>query len=131
MSSEAVAHVARKYYDAWTSGDTEGALELIAPDAVFDLPRAGRTVGRDKYRPVLEEYQRILNGSELIAIIADDSSAFVYYVNHTALVADAPTVDYLTVEGGLITSSAVVFDRLPFELARREAGLGNAIGASA
>jgi ketosteroid isomerase-like protein len=115
------------YYHAWTSGDVEGALSYLSPDVVCDAPRAGRILGVDAYRPVLNEYVQILTGSTLVAAHGDEESALMYYVNETALVAKAPTVDYLEVVDGRITYLTFLFDRLPFEKARRSAGTPSAL----
>ena len=84
-------------------------------------------MGAEQYRPVLREYLQILKGSELLAIAGDESSSLVYYNNFTSLVDVAPTVEYHTVQDGKITYIRIIFDRLPFENARQEAGLPNSL----
>ena len=45
----------------------------------------------------------------------------VVYVAHTVLVSDAPGAEFVTVEHGRISRMRIIFDRLPFEAARRSA----------
>ncbi|HEY5989349.1 MAG TPA: hypothetical protein VIV12_23655 [Streptosporangiaceae bacterium] len=46
------------------------------------------------------------------------------YDPHTTLVENGPTGEWLKVKGGKIVQSRLVFDRVPFEAARRAAGSG-------
>lgn len=119
--------VSRSFYEAWTGGDIDAALGLLAERVVVDAPRAGRLVGAEQYGPVLREYLQVLTGSELLAIAGDERSSLVYYNNFTNLVDVAPTVEYHTVQDGKITYIRIIFDRLPFENARHEAGLPNSL----
>lgn len=60
--------------------------------------------------------------SELVAAFGDDRTAVLVYDTVTVLVPDAPGVEHLTVTDGTITHMRIIFDRLPFDAARREAG---------
>jgi hypothetical protein len=42
-------------------------------------------------------------------------------VRHTTLVEDAPSAEYFTVKDGKIVHSLLIFDRTPFDAARRRA----------
>ena len=55
-----------------------------------------------------------LTGVEAVASFGDDTTAVLFYYPRTARVSDAPTAERLTVAGGKITRSVLVFDRPSF-----------------
>jgi len=113
--------VALAYYQAWTGKDIEAAMGRLADDVVCDAP-AGRLLGVDAYRQFLGPFAQLLLGSELLAAFGDDTTAVLVYDTRTPPVASAPGAEYLTVRGGKIVHNRFIFDRLPFEVARRSAG---------
>jgi len=48
-----------------------------------------------------------------------DETALLLYNPHTTLVQDAPSAECFTVKDGRIVHSLLVFDRTPFDAARR------------
>jgi hypothetical protein len=64
-------------------------------------------------------FTQILQGSKMIAAFGDERTALVMYDTETAPVKSAPGAECVTVEHGKITHSWFVFDRAPFEAARR------------
>jgi hypothetical protein len=112
--------VALAYHRAWTSGDVNAAMTYIAPDIVCDAP-AGRIEGRDAYRAFMAPFVQMLRSAQLIAAFGDDETALVMYDTETTLVPSAPGCECVTVADGQITHSWFVFDRMPFEAARRAA----------
>jgi ketosteroid isomerase-like protein len=108
------------YFEAWTSHDLDKALEYIADDIVCDAP-AGRLEGREAYLGFMGPFVRILTGSELIAAFGDEKTAVVVYDTATVPVASAPAAECVTVVDGKITRSRFIFDRTPFDAARRAA----------
>jgi hypothetical protein len=112
--------VALAYHRAWTGGDIDTAMAYIADDIVCDAP-AGRVEGRDAYRAFMAPFVQMLVGSQLIAAFGDDDTALVMYDTETTLVPSAPGCECVTVASGLIIRSRFVFDRTPFEAARRAA----------
>jgi hypothetical protein len=64
---------------------------------------------------------QILRGSELIAAFGDEHTALVMYDTETVPVPSAPAAECVTVQDDKITHSRFIFDRAPFEAARREA----------
>ena len=113
--------VARAYYQAWTGKDIEAALRHLADDVVCDAP-AGRIEGVDAYRQFLGPFAQLLLGSELLAAFGDDTTAVLVYDTRTPPVASAPGAECLTVRDGRIVHNRFIFDRLPYEAARRSAG---------
>ena len=113
--------VARAYYQAWTGKDIEGALCHLAADVVCDAP-AGRIEGVEAYRQFLGPFSQMLIDSELLAAFGDDTTAVLVYDTRTPPVASGPGAECLTVRDGKIVHNRFIFDRLPFEAARRAAG---------
>jgi ketosteroid isomerase-like protein len=112
--------VALAYYRAWTGKDIEAALAHLADDVVCDAP-AGRLEGVEAYRQFLGPFARMLLDSELLAAFGDDTKAVLVYDTRTPPVASGPGAECLTVRDGKIVYNRFIFDRLPFEAARRAA----------
>ena len=108
------------YYHAWTGHDLDQAMRYIADDIVCDAP-AGRLEGADAYRDFMGPFVQILAGSELLAAFGDEQTALIMYDTETVPVKSAPAAECVTVTGGKITYSRFVFDRTPFDAARRAA----------
>jgi ketosteroid isomerase-like protein len=112
--------VALAYYQAWTSKDVAAAMRHLADDIVCDAP-AGRIQGVRAYEQFLGPFAQLLIGSELLAAFGDESKAVLVYDTRTPPVASAPGAECLTVRDGKIVHNRFIFDRLPFEAARRAA----------
>jgi hypothetical protein len=112
--------IALAYFRAWTSHDLDKAMSYIADDIVCDAP-AGRLEGADAYRGFMGPFVQILTGSELIAAFGDGQTALIMYDTETVPVKSAPAAECVTVTDGKITYSRFVFDRAPFDAARRAA----------
>jgi SnoaL-like domain len=108
------------YYEAWTSHDLDRAMNYIADDIICDAP-AGRLLGAAAYRGFMGPFVQILTGSELIAAFGDDKTALIMYNTETVPVASAPGAECVAVTDGKIYYSRFVFDRAPFDAARRAA----------
>jgi ketosteroid isomerase-like protein len=119
-STSPALRVALAYYEAWTSKDLEKAMTYISEDIVCDAP-AGRIKGADAYRAFMAPFVQILKGSDMIAAFGDERTALVMYDTETVPVKSAPAAECVTVVDGRITRSRFVFDREPFEAARRGA----------
>ncbi len=101
------------YHQAWTSQNLDQAMTYIADDITCDAPGA-RISGAQQYRDCLGGFMTQLTGVETAAAFGDDTTAVLFYYPHTANVSDAPTAECLTVAGGKITRSVLVFDRPSF-----------------
>ena len=113
--------VALAYFHAWTGHDLDKAMEYVADDIVCDAP-AGRLEGAAAYRGFMDPFIQMLIGSELLAAFGDDEKAVVVYDTETVLVSSAPAAEWVTVRDGKIAYSRFIFDRAPFDAARRHAG---------
>lgn len=108
------------YYHAWTSHDLGQAMSYIADGIVCDAP-AGRLQGADAYRGFMGPFVQILSSAKLIAAFGDDTTAVIVYDTETVPVTSAPAAECVTVTDGKITYNRFIFDRAPFEAARKTA----------
>ena len=115
--------IALAYHRAWTSQDFDRAMTYIAEDIVCHAP-AGRLDGAEAFRRFMGPFAAILTRAELLADFGDDTTAVLMYHTDTVPVNDAPGAECHTVAGGKITHLRIIFDRLPFEAARRSAAGG-------
>ena len=112
--------IALAYYQAWTSRDLDQAMKYISEDIVCDAP-AGCIEGAEAYRAFMAPFVEMLTSSHMIAAFGNDETALVMYDTETVPVKSAPGAECVTVKDGKITYSRFVFDRAPFEAARKSA----------
>jgi ketosteroid isomerase-like protein len=117
-STSPALEVALAYFHAWTGHDLDRAMEYVADDMVCDAP-AGRLEGAAAFRGFMGPFVQILTGSQLIAAFGNDEQAVVVYDTETVPVKTAPAAECVTVTNGKITYSRFIFDRAPFDAARR------------
>jgi ketosteroid isomerase-like protein len=115
--------VALAYYQAWTSGDFEEAMTFISPDIHCESP-AGPVVGAEAFRGFMGPFVRIMKNAQLLAAFGEGDTALLMYDTETIPVAEAPGAELHTVSDGKIVRMRIIFDRLPFEHARRAAAGG-------
>jgi SnoaL-like domain len=119
QQSPAALETALAYHRAWTSGDFDQAMTHIAEDIVCLAP-SGRLDGSGAFRAFMGPFARMLTRSELLAAYGDDSTAVLVYDTDTLSVTGAPGAECIRVVDGVIAHMRIIFDRLPFEDARRE-----------
>jgi ketosteroid isomerase-like protein len=112
--------VALAYYSAWTSHDLDQAMTYISEDIVCDAP-AGRVEGAEAYRAFIGPFMQILISSQMVAAFGDDETALLMYDTETVPVPSAPGAECVTVKDGKISHSRFLFDRAPFDAARKAA----------
>ena len=117
-STSPALEVALAYFHAWTGHDLDRAMEYVADDMACDAP-AGRLEGAAAFRGFMGPFVQILTGSQLIAAFGNDEQAVVVYDTETVPVKTAPAAECVTVTNGKITYSRFIFDRAPFDAARR------------
>ena len=110
--------VALAYHQAWTSKDLDQAMNYISEDISCDAP-AGRIEGAEAYRAFMAPLVQILADAHMIAAFGDEDTALVMYDTETVPVKSAPGAECVTVKDGKITHSRFLFDRAPFEAARK------------
>jgi len=116
----AALQTALAYHRAWTSHDFEQAMTYIADDIFCQAP-AGAIEGAEAFSGFMGPFTEILTASRLIAAFGDDEKAVVMYDTDTVPVRDAPGAECVTVRNGKIIHMRIIFDRLPFDTARRAA----------
>jgi len=116
----AALQTALAYHRAWTSHDFEQAMTYIADDISCQAP-AGTIEGAEAFSGFMGPFTEILTASRLIAAFGDDEKAVVMYDTDTVPVRDAPGAECVTVRNGKIIHMRIIFDRLPFDTARRAA----------
>ena len=116
--SSPALEIALAYYDAWTNKDLDRAMSYIANDIVCEAP-AGRIDGANAYRAFVAPFVQTLRSSNMIASFGDQHTALVMYDTETVPVRRAPGAECVTVRDGKIIHSHFIFDRAPFEAARR------------
>jgi len=117
-NSSAALQTALAYHRAWTNHDFEQAMTYIADDIICQAP-AGRLAGAAAFRGFMGPFTQILTSSRLIAAFGDDTTAVLIYDTDTVPVKDAPGAECLTVTHGKISHMRIIFDRAPFDAARR------------
>ena len=105
--------VIQRYHRAWTSGDIDSAMDLVADDITCRAPGIDLT-GKDQYRDFIGGFAPALTGLADIASFADGNRVALFYYPQTAATSTAPASECFTVENGLITDSVLIFDRLSF-----------------
>jgi hypothetical protein len=121
--ADAGLQVALAYHRAWTGGDFERAMAYVSPEISCRAP-AGLVVGMEAFRGFMEPFARTLKNSRLLAAFGEGDTALLMYDTETVHVAEAPAAEWHTVSDGRIVSMRIIFDRLPFDLARRAASDG-------
>jgi hypothetical protein len=114
----AALETALAYHHAWTSGDFELAMTHVAEDVVCRAP-SGRLEGAEAFRAFMGPFAKILTKSELLSAFGDSSTAVLVYDTDTIPVSGAPAAERLEVTDGRITHLWIIFDRTPFDAARR------------
>jgi hypothetical protein len=117
----AALSTALAYYQAWTGKDLDRAMRYVAEGVVCENP-TGRIEGLEAFRQFMTPFAQMLTGSDLLGAYGDAGTAVLVYNPHTTLVADAPSAERFTVRDGRIVHDLLIFDRTPFDEARRRAG---------
>ncbi len=122
-NSSMALKTALAYHRAWTTHDFDQAMTYIAEDIVCQAP-AVRLNGAEAFRGFMGPFAKILVSSNLIAAFGDEETAVLMYDTDTVPVKDAPGAECLTVRDGKISHMRIIFDRAPFDAARRAAAIG-------
>lgn len=110
MTAESIV---RSYHRAWTSGDVDGAMALVASDIVCRAP-GGDLQGKDVYSAFIAGFAPQLTGIEDIASFVDGDRVALFYYPQTAATSTTPAAELFTVRDGLIRESVLIFDRLSY-----------------
>lgn len=116
--ADAALQVALAYHRAWAGGDFETAMTYISPDILCQAP-AGVVAGAEAFRAFMGPFVTMLRTSRLLAAFGDADTALLMYDAETVPVPEAPGAELHTVVDGRIVRMRIIFDRLPFDMARR------------
>lgn len=103
----------QQYHRAWTSGDIDTAMSLVADD-IFCRAPGGDVHGKPAYREVIGGFAPSLTGIGDIAEFVDGDRVALFYYPQTAATSDTPAAELFTVKDGVITESVLIFDRLSY-----------------
>lgn len=113
MTASTAPEIVQSYHRAWTSGDVDGAMRLVADDIICRAPGVD-LVGKDAYRAFIGGFAPALTGLADIASLADGDRVALFYYPQTAATSTAPAAECFTVRDGKIAESVLIFDRLSF-----------------
>ncbi|NYI97289.1 ketosteroid isomerase-like protein [Streptomonospora nanhaiensis] len=113
-SAQSTAYdVVKKYHHAWTGGDVKTAMGYVADDVTCRAP--GMDIdGKDAYRKFITGFAPALTGIGDIAEFTDGDRVALFYYPQTAATSTTPAAELFTVEGGRISESVLIFDRLSY-----------------
>ncbi len=109
--------IAVAYHRAWTTGDMDSAAKHLAEDVTCHAP-SGTFNGRAAVRAFMEPFAASLTNSKLLAAYGNDNEAILMYDTANKAVPSAPGAELYRIQHGRIAGIHIVFDRLPFALAR-------------
>lgn len=109
--------VALAYHRAWTSGDLDAALLNVVDDVICEAP-PGTLTGTAALRGFMGPFAASLTRSTLLAAFGDDDQALIMYDTENPAVSSAPAAELYRIRDGRISEIRIIFDRLPFALAR-------------
>ncbi len=113
MSQTSALSIVQAYHRAWTSGDIDAAMSLVADEITCRAPGIDLT-GKDAYRGFIAGFAPSLTGLADIADFADGDRVALFYYPQTAATSTAPAAECFTVREGKIVDSVLIFDRLSF-----------------
>ena len=112
--------VAMAFYQAWTGKDLDRAMSYVSDDIVCEAPPR-RIEGIEQYRAFWAPFLQIFTKADVIAAFGDGETALLMYDAHTTPVASALTAEWFTTKDGKISRNRIIFDRVPFQAARKAA----------
>ncbi|MGD7707700.1 nuclear transport factor 2 family protein [Microlunatus sp. Y2014] len=101
------------YHRAWTSGDVDTAMDLVADDIVCRAPGQDLT-GKAAYREFIAAFAPELTGVPEVARFADGDKVALFYYPQTATATTTAAGECFTVREGKIVESVLAFDRLGY-----------------
>lgn len=119
MSEHTAQEIVRRYHRAWTSGEIDEAMSLVAEDIFCRAPGIDLE-GRAAYREFIGGFAPSLTGITDIAEFtsadptATDDRVALFYYPETASTTTAPAAELFTLRDGRICESILIFDRLSY-----------------
>ncbi|MCA9835119.1 MAG: nuclear transport factor 2 family protein [Thermomicrobiales bacterium] len=113
MTRDTAHDIVMRYHDAWTRGDIDTAMDLVAENISCRAPGMDLQ-GKDAYRSFIAGFAPMLTGIEGVATFADGDRVALFYYPQTAATSTAPAAECFTVTNDKISESVLIFDRLSF-----------------
>lgn len=107
------AAIARTYVEAIANKDIDTILEISTDDVACSSP-IGKLSGAQAFRGFHEGFARMIKSMTVLAVYGGDDQAVVIYEADTHPVPHALTVELITISGGKIASTDVIYDSAPF-----------------
>jgi ketosteroid isomerase-like protein len=106
------AHVAKAYFDAWTSNDMDSFRELLAEGVTFDGPLA-TSANADEAVAGMTKLAAMTERIDIRKRCVDAEDVITWFDLHLEGVEPMPVANWTRVENGKIVSIRVVFDPRP------------------
>lgn len=113
MTDTEALDVVEAYHRAWTSGDIDDAMALLADAVVCDAPDPDVTT-KDQWCAYIAGFAPMLTGVPEHARMVDGPRVALWYYPQTAQTTDVLAAELFTVEGGQIVDIRLTFDRLGY-----------------
>lgn len=113
MAQETAHDVVKNYHRAWTGGDVEHAMTLVADDITCRAPGIDFS-GKEAYQGFIAGFAPALTGVADIAEFAQGDRVALFYYPQTAATSTTPAAECFTVRDGKISESVLIFDRLSY-----------------
>jgi len=116
-SQAAAVKIAVEYHQAWTTGRLDAAAAHLADDVICHAP-SGFIEGKAAVRAFMEPFAASLTQYTLLAAFGTDEEALLMYNTANRAVPSAPGAELYRIQNDQIVEIRIIFDRLPFALAR-------------
>jgi ketosteroid isomerase-like protein len=113
MTTTSAQHIVSSYHHAWTGGDIDAAMDLVADGITYRAPGVD-LAGKDAYRAFIAGFAPMLTGITDIAEFVDGDRVALFYYPETAATMTAPAAEFFTIRDGVIAESVLIFDRLSY-----------------
>lgn len=113
MTNASAHEIVQSYHRAWTSGDIDQAMTLVADGITCRAPGIDLH-GKQEYRAFIAGFAPALTGIADIAAFAEGDRVALFYYPQTAATSTTPAAECFTVHDGQITESVLIFDRLSY-----------------
>ena len=101
--------VARRYHDAWTSGDFATAIDLLVEDLETDVP-LNTYRDRTEFAQALTGFGSMIERTDLVTALATGPEACLIYDMHSAAFGTIRIAEHFTVRNGRIVRIRHVHD---------------------
>ena len=107
------AEIIQRYHDAWTSGDVDSAMSLVADSAAFFAPDPEVST-KEQWRNYLRNFVPMLTGAPELTRMTDEHRVALWYFPQTATTTTTLASELFTVEDGRIVEIRLAFDRMGY-----------------